>query len=652
MHICVIGSGISGLAAAHYLSAQPETTLTVLESSLEPGGRARVSDGDEHCTRIFIGDYSHTFQILREVPSGSGSIADAMRPLRRFVWTSSKRWVEISHVYAAQARELPLRERWKMLRTSRPSLLAAKRSKSNSNSFGTGTTYSLRSALRLVRNLRGSRTAFVLPGRTDELLVNPWVRHLESRGVTIRTGSPVERLAVDGDGVDVHLGASVERYDAVLVTAFVHDAYGLLDRSGIPRRLDCRRHLHCRCFTVELDPREPLLGENSQLSFTTTGLMIVVQPEQARCIALTTTLPSTAESFVVGLIVDRLGLRFAPTRVGVRDNLDPSDGVFVGEQVDPTSLEDAVSAQTGVSAPRRVYFAGSYTASSYGIDSAESACRSALSAIERMVADRPAQSLLSASPKHGGASGLSAVGTRVRRPRHTPRAHPNFLERPRTTASAWRLLGLVGALGDALSPAVAPPDHSGIDWPASSPVVFVVRTRGREGLLAVLLAFGRLHASPRLVLPEHSFVGPAGPALALLGALPAILGSNATPNALVAAVRAGDSVAFGAGESDDLEEASCELAAATAVPLVPLLLSAGSARSAHASAGGLSPPRRGRKPRTGGFLSAIQGSWLGTAVLVGSPVSPEGRDATELRRLTRLRFLELADPGAPREVVV
>lgn len=42
--ICVIGGGISGLAASHYLSEGGEHQVTILEAAPLLGGRANVAD--------------------------------------------------------------------------------------------------------------------------------------------------------------------------------------------------------------------------------------------------------------------------------------------------------------------------------------------------------------------------------------------------------------------------------------------------------------------------------------------------------------------------------------------------------------------------------------------------------------------------------
>ena len=381
MHICIVGSGLTGLAAAHFLAALPHVSVTILEQSAGFGGRAGVTDDSEHCPRFFLDDYAYVFALLGEIPFGDGSVSDVVEPVRRLARIPSGKWVEISHVYASRARELAVRDRWAVAKGTHTSLLVAKKS-DTSNVFGSAANYSMRTVISMARNITTSTLAHALPGDTHRLLIAPWVWHLTNQGVGLRSGVAVNRVRVHDDSVEVIGNDGSERFDAVLVTAFVHGAYDLLDRSDLPRPLDWRRHAHCKCFTLDLDPREDILRDPTQRAFTSAGLMLLVQPAARRCIALTTTMQSTAEDYVLECVREALGLGFAFLRVRGRDNLAANEGVFAGDCVDPVLLEDAV-AQTHAG-DRRVFFAGSYTRNSYPVDSAESACRSAFAAVERL----------------------------------------------------------------------------------------------------------------------------------------------------------------------------------------------------------------------------------------------------------------------------
>src|SRR4051794_34807356 len=84
VRVCIVGSGISGLAAAHYLSNRQDVAVTVLERDSVYGGRANVTADGEHCPRFFLDDYTHLFGLLREVPFAAGSVSDLLEPVRRF----------------------------------------------------------------------------------------------------------------------------------------------------------------------------------------------------------------------------------------------------------------------------------------------------------------------------------------------------------------------------------------------------------------------------------------------------------------------------------------------------------------------------------------------------------------------------------------
>ena len=333
-----------------------------------------------------------------------------------------------------------------------------------------------------------------------------------------------------------------------------------------------------------------------------------MQPEEARCIALTTTLESTAEDFVLGLIRDRLGLRFPPARVRARENLDLGDGVFAGAYVDPISLDETVTLAAG---SRRVFFAGSYTANSYAADSAEGACRSALYAVERLAASNPQAGRTWAMPRD-----LPSATTRAQKARRKrPPAHPNTVPNMRTTAAAWRLACLAGSL----MARVLLLNLSGTDLPRSDSVIFIADVRDNLDAIVGLLTFRELRAHPRPVVVERAFSGFAGRALASIGALPAIPGSNATRNAVTAAIKCGESVAFSVnGHAGQEDLVAFEVAMATGVPIVPI-----------ASSWTHDQARRGRRLRP----TAVVG--------IGPPVDSSRTNATQLHSLVHLRLEEL-----------
>lgn len=533
MDICILGSGISGLAAAHYLSAQPGLSLTVLEGSHELGGRANVDTDGEHCPRFFLEDYAYLLQLLREVPFGDGSLHDTLRPARRFALTTASEWVEINHLYASMSRELSIRDKRAISKANRASLLVAKQGQATSNKFGSTSNYSARALVSTVGNLWGSKGSYVLPGDTARYLTNPWVEHLRSRGVKFEHDCWVDRLRIDGDEVEATAGGSCRRFDAMLVTAFAHDAYSLLDRSGVERPLDCRQHTHCKCFTVDLDPRELILRDATPRVYSNAGFTTVVQPDEHRCVTLSTVSESTELPFVLDRLRRDLKLEHKPLRVRTRDNLAPGEAVFIGDYVDPVAL--------GAPLAPRVYFAGSYTDNSYPVDSGEAAARSAYHAVERMAADHhgiemrwpeaPVELPAPASRRPPAASAAAA-------------AHPNSPRSPRASRFLWGLACRISALTGKPVARISFSDQSQTPWPLSQPAIYVANHRSIFDVVAGLLTFTRLGVQPRLVVAERFFEGPLGKALYAVGALPALRGSDATINAAVAAVRAGDSVAF------------------------------------------------------------------------------------------------------------
>ena len=617
MRVGIVGSGFAGLAAAHLLARRPGVSLTVLEREDRYGGRAAVTDGAEHCSRFFVGDYAYVFAMLREIPLDSGSVADVIEPVRRFARVPSGAWVEIGHVYASRARELSVADRWAAARATRASLLVARRSPHTDNAFGSGANYSVRTVLRMAQNIGASRSAFAVPGSTERLVIAPWVRFLTTQGVAFRAGIVVQRLYIDDDHVEVVTDQGSESFDSVIVTTFVHDAYQLLDRCEIPRPLDWRRHAHCKCFTLELDPRETVLRDRSLRTFTSPGLLLLLQPAAQRCVVLTTTAKSTAERYVVDRVRETLGLDHPLVRVSARDNLAAADGVFAGECVDPGVLEDAVARTHG--GRRRVFFAGSYTSNSYPVDSAESACRSALAVVARLAEQRADDGLARLCDEWRRGRGLPVPGGAGASRRS--RRHPNTM--PRGSGLLWHLVRAVGFLATAPVVRLSVMDLSRSALPHAAPIVYVGRSRFNHDGLTRLLTCAQLGARPRLVLPERLFAGFPGKALQLVGALPWISGSAATRVAMTAALEAGESIAVGVqaptGDVDDLFP--FDAATVTGTRIVPV-----------GSWGSLRP-----RPRRRFVVPRAR-----VVVVAGEPIHPEGAPADELA-VTVNRHIEALD---------
>jgi glycine/D-amino acid oxidase-like deaminating enzyme len=377
MNLCIVGSGISGLSAALYLSQEQGVKVEVFEKDEVPGGRANVTREGEHCPRLFLTDYDRLLQVLRRLPGVNGaSVHDELHPLKRFYFSESAGWIELSHLYGFFAREIPVRDRLRAARASRRAPLVAAEAGPNANRFGSRKNFSFPTMVRLGLNLLKSRSAFSLDGPTDRLLIEPWVRHLEESGVCFHLGTPVTSLAADEAGVTVETPAGGRRFDAVLVTAFIPDAIALLDASGIAHSLRQLNHIHCACFTIDLDPAEPVLDRDAPAVYCRDGLNILVQPAARRCLVLCTNSASTGRDWVVERVRVLLELKHPPGEVKVRDNQALREAVYCADYVKREAIAPA--------APSAVHFAGSYVDNTYPLDSGEGAARSAWDAVQRI----------------------------------------------------------------------------------------------------------------------------------------------------------------------------------------------------------------------------------------------------------------------------
>jgi 1-acyl-sn-glycerol-3-phosphate acyltransferase len=458
---------------------------------------------------------------------------------------------------------------------------------------------------------------YALPGATDRYLVDPWVAHLRARGVTLRARSQVERLATSAAGVDLWVHGVAERFDAVIVTAFATDAYALLDRSGVPRPLDHRTHAHRRCVTLDLDPREPVLEDPGVRLHASAGLVTLVQPRDRRCVSVAA-FPDSPEAVVAG-VRSQLHLEHPPVRVCVRENLGSGEAAFVGDPVDPVRLAEPLSP--------RVYFAGGYTAATSGVDSAESACRSASIALDRLAADHP-----TVRPRRY--PGLPPAR------RFTPRrAHPNSPPSDRLARGLWWLSRRASALVGDMAADIELLDLSRATWPLGAPAVYIANHRSMFDLPTGVVTFDRLRVLPRIVVQREFFDTAFSPYLKGLGALPALRGTNATVTAAEAALAAGDSVAFmvegkltprSAAEHAPHGSGAALAALRTNAPVVPIAAYGTDAvwRSRRPW-----PPRRRNRPKV--------------VVAIGEPFHPETSSLDELMDDMRTILLHLE--GLARE---
>lgn len=390
MKICVVGSGIAGLASAFYLSRYPEAEITMYEQGASFGGRADVEGGGEHCPRVFLEDYARLFEIMRQIPAdGGGSLYDLLRRLERFARTGDGAWVEISHLYRIMAKELSLAERLRISWNWRPTPLIGEHAprERGANRYGSVLNYSPRSVLRMAGNLFRSKAGFALPGPTDVFLIEPWVRHLREHGATLTAGCRVTGLELDGDAVDVRTSEGRQRFDAVVVTAFVPDLVALLNASRIDHGVREVDHMHNVAYTIELDPREKVLTNPEPAIYGCGGITVLVQPEAGRAIALCVRNPRTDERYVLDRLRAHLELRFPVGGVAVRMNQRPGEAILAGDYTRPEQILRRPS--------RRLYFAGSHIRNSYPMDSAEGAVLTARAAVRALRRDNPP---LGASP--------------------------------------------------------------------------------------------------------------------------------------------------------------------------------------------------------------------------------------------------------------
>ena len=252
--VAVLGGGVGGLSAAHEL-AERGFAVTVYEKRSRPGGKARsypTPDGlpAEHGFRFFPAFYRHLPDTMARIPSGPGSVTDRLVGAERILFARADGANELlapAHAPesladlavlarfafdAATQLGVPavdvawLLERLFTLLAScderrvgqwdRESwwsyVQADKRSPEFRRYLADGLTRTLVAAratemsartggLVLVQLLldlsrAGARADRVLNAPTSDAWISPWAAYLESRGVQLRLGAPVEGLVV------------------------------------------------------------------------------------------------------------------------------------------------------------------------------------------------------------------------------------------------------------------------------------------------------------------------------------------------------------------------------------------------------------------------------------------------------------------------
>jgi len=381
MRIGIVGAGIAGLTAAHILSRLPVHEVVLYERAKIAGGRASVRDFGEHCPRVFLDDYRDLFRVLGEVRRPDGTaLGSAVMPLDRFYYTSRAEWVRISRLFGFQARELALRDRLGITRIGWSSaVLAEYPAAANTNKYSPGSNWSASTLAKAAWKVLRCGHALALAGPTDTCLLEPWLADLADHGVSICLGSEVSAIEDGAPGIRLGLGKTAEKFDAVIVTAFIPDVVRLLDASGIKHRLTALDQTHLKVITMMLDPRERILRLERPALYHSGGIALLVQPKAYRCIAVCIRGPSNDDEYVIGRVRRDINLEFPLVDVRVRSNLLPEEGLYTADYVDPARILCARM--------RGLYFAGSYVKNSYPVDSAEGACRTALNAVAALKRD-------------------------------------------------------------------------------------------------------------------------------------------------------------------------------------------------------------------------------------------------------------------------
>lgn len=374
--MAVLGAGIAGLTAAHFLAATDGIDVEVFEAKEVAGGRANVVNGAEHCQRLFLSDYREMLPLLGQIPfDETASVLDRLVPIRRFACPPTLGWVEISHQYSLFAPEIGLAEKLRILREGRRSVLLARKLRGDANFLGgPKNRYSIGSKLAVARTFVRRQRSFSLPGPTDSHFIQPWVRYLRSRGVSIQLSSEVESVAPGPNGVEICVRGGPHRFDAVISTLFAPCLRALLDRSRIGHRLPHQEHAHCPCFTLAFDPAERSPKTAIPALYSHQGIGLVVQPEARRCLVLCIRSPRSDRNWVLSEVAEILELSRPVASVGMRPNEAADEALFIGDHI----RRDRVLA----SPPSpRFQVAGSWTRNGYPVDSGESAVRSALSSV-------------------------------------------------------------------------------------------------------------------------------------------------------------------------------------------------------------------------------------------------------------------------------
>jgi 15-cis-phytoene desaturase len=259
-HVIVIGGGIAGLTSAHELSDRG-ATVTVYERRPDWGGKARSQPvpgtavggrkplPGEHGFRFYPRFYRHVIDLMQRIPVGGGrSVADRLQPTtesavamvddatwHRFFRRAPGRPLEILEALelffktldfdaadfklfgarilqfftSCDARRLDAYERqswWqflqgddysrrlqRQLRAIPRTMVAMDPQRGSARTIGT-------TSMQLILDLAlsGVTNDRTLGGPTSEMWIDPWIAHLQSRGVQLEANVAVDGLDVDG----------------------------------------------------------------------------------------------------------------------------------------------------------------------------------------------------------------------------------------------------------------------------------------------------------------------------------------------------------------------------------------------------------------------------------------------------------------------
>lgn len=375
MRIGVVGAGLAGLCVATELSRQGHE-VEIVESRERFGGRAAIAHGVEHCSRIMMDDYSQLQRVLDRVPGvePASSIWQTLVPVRRMVHLERQGWRSLNNVYALHGTGLSLRDRYDLIRARRRRPLLARELRPGPlTTLRMAAQLSPSSWVRVAAATLRVKGAYAFPGATDTYLVDPWVRHLRSSGVALRTATKVEQLRPQPDGIELFHSDDWHHYDAAVVTAFAPDALELLRASDIPHRLQVPElgMLSCASTTFVVDAREELTSrhegrEDEVFLYSGGGFYALFQPRPRRVVAVTTR-PGPDGASLLEATRQLLRLQHPIDLVGLRDNLEPANRIFAATPLSPRRI-----ARSGA-----IHFAGAYLSRSYPLDSGEAAARSA-----------------------------------------------------------------------------------------------------------------------------------------------------------------------------------------------------------------------------------------------------------------------------------